>query len=190
MTNYHFLWLDLETTGLSSSDDHILEVGWSVSEPKLDFLHPLIQSRLITPRAEVTRLLQESPEAYSMHEKSGLLIDLYQDGTVVLEDAEDDILNSLPEGQVVLAGSSVHFDRAFIERYMPRLHERLHYRHFDVSAVRMLMESIGITLHTAENKKPHRVEYDIDWAMNYAYTAQATIRGAWDISLATLKGDN
>jgi oligoribonuclease len=38
----------------------------------------------------------------------------------------------------VLAGSSIHQDRRFIVRYMPKLDRRLHYRMVDVSAIKEL----------------------------------------------------
>ncbi len=38
----------------------------------------------------------------------------------------------------VMAGNSIHFDRSFIRRHMPLLHERLHYRLVDVSTIKEL----------------------------------------------------
>ncbi|KAK6018028.1 oligoribonuclease domain protein, partial [Ostertagia ostertagi] len=42
------------------------------------------------------------------------------------------------KGKCPLAGNSVHFDRRFISKYMPRLDEHLHYRIVDVSTVKEL----------------------------------------------------
>ena len=38
----------------------------------------------------------------------------------------------------MLAGNSIHQDRRFIRRYMPRLDARLHYRMVDVSTIKEL----------------------------------------------------
>ena len=44
------------------------------------------------------------------------------------------------KGASPLAGNSVHQDRRFLRRYMPRLDEFLHYRIVDVSTVKELVQ--------------------------------------------------
>lgn len=184
----HLLWLDYETTGLNPAEDHILEVGWAISPLRVEFLNPLIDSRVITPKPDITRLLQQSPEAYAMHKDSGLLIDLYSEGTVMLEDAEDAIIASLPsEGTAVLAGASVHFDRGFMARYMPRLDGRLSHRHVDTTSTKYLLEGVGLTIEVAPNPKPHRAANDVEWCMAYHNAVQSTLRAAINLAGAVLK---
>jgi oligoribonuclease len=43
-----------------------------------------------------------------------------------------------PDGMALLAGNSVHADRAFINKDLPTLAPLLHYRHLDVSTIKEL----------------------------------------------------
>lgn len=184
----HLLWLDYETTGLSPIEDHVLEVGWAVTEVEVPFLVPLIDSRVITPRPEATRLLQQSPEAYAMHKDSGLLLALFEEGTVMLEDAEDAILDSLPtEGDIILAGASVHFDRAFMRINMPRLDARLSHRHVDTTSTKYLLQGVGLGIEVAPNPKPHRAANDVEWCIAYHHGVQAALRAGLTLARASMK---
>lgn len=44
----------------------------------------------------------------------------------------------VPPGRCPLAGNTVHMDKRFLDKYMPRLMEHLHYRIVDVSSVKEL----------------------------------------------------
>ena len=68
-----------------------------------------------------------------------------RESTLTNEVAEEQLVRFLgqhcEEGTGILAGSSIHNDRAFIRARMPRLHLFLHYRHVDVSAIRTLLKA-------------------------------------------------
>lgn len=83
--------------------------------------------------------------AIDTHTKSGLL-DEVRSGAYSLAECEQQILDHLndlgiepynretKEG-VIFAGNSIMFDRSYILCQMPRLHEFLHYRQLDISAI-------------------------------------------------------
>lgn len=50
-----------------------------------------------------------------------------------------------PRGKCPLAGNSVHCDKVFLDKYMKRFMEHLHYRIVDVSTVKELCRYGGIT---------------------------------------------
>ncbi len=139
-----YLWIDLETTGLDPDNDRIIEVGWALTDH-----HQLVedfQSVLITPDKIAWELMQQDLFVQTMHTENDLLKDMESFGTILAEDAEDQILELLDKhelGKPILAGSSVHFDRSFIRNWMPRLDRRLSHRHMDVSALRMFFDSVG-----------------------------------------------
>jgi oligoribonuclease len=62
--------------------------------------------------------------------------------SVSLAEAEkktlDFISQHVPERTSPLCGNSIHQDRRFLLRYMPRLEAWLHYRHIDVSTIKEL----------------------------------------------------
>lgn len=139
-----YLWIDLETTGLDPDNDRIIEVGWFLSEHHEQVTEE--QSVLITPDKIAWELMQQDLFVQTMHTENDLLKDMETFGTIMVDDAEDQILETLDHyqvGQPILAGSSVHFDRSFIRNWMPRLDRRLSHRHMDASALRMFFDSVG-----------------------------------------------
>ena len=59
----------------------------------------------------------------------------------------------------VLAGNSIHSDRAFIKSYWPELDLKLHYRMLDVSSFKILMQ--GKYGHVFDKDSNHRAFDDI-----------------------------
>ena len=66
----------------------------------------------------------------------------------------------IPPRQLVIAGNSVHTDRMFIKKYMPRLDEFLHYRILDVSSVKIMVNTFDPTV-VYQKKNSHRALDDI-----------------------------
>jgi len=84
-----------------------------------------------------------------MHTNNGLIEECELDSSS-LESAEEKALRFLTRGftwdpDVPLGGNGVHFDREFLRRQMPMLHDFLHYRNFDVSSFKQLDKLFGFT---------------------------------------------
>src|SRR5690606_15430889 len=137
------IWIDLETTGLDPDRHVIIEIAVIVTGPDLvEVAEPLC--RLAYPSRKSLDVMD--PMVREMHETSGLLAEyfdeyernpyLFGEGRIGARTVESKVLEYLQEytapGACPLAGSSVHFDRAFLARWMPRVHAYLHYRNFDV----------------------------------------------------------
>lgn len=160
------LWIDLETTGLDPDSGEILEVGWFISE-NWEILTD-VKSTIVTPTRQTFDLMKQDLVVSSMHKDNGLAADLVlSNNTRVIEDIEDEILADLEEvldrfTTPVLAGSSVHFDRKWIEMYMPRLDWALSHRHFDVSTLRMFFDDMGFhNLGERDTPAKHRALADV-----------------------------
>ncbi|MEU7137566.1 oligoribonuclease [Streptomyces sp. NPDC046261] len=136
--NDRMVWIDCEMTGLSLSDDALIEVAALVTDSELNILGDGVDI-VIRPPAEA---LVTMPEVVrQMHTASGLLAEL--DGGTTLEEAERQVLayvrEHVPEpGKAPLCGNSVGTDRGFLLRDMPALESHLHYRIVDVSSVKEL----------------------------------------------------
>ncbi|MDI1288694.1 MAG: oligoribonuclease, partial [bacterium] len=133
------VWIDLETTGLEPHSHHIVEIGCIVTDGDLNPLDPGIA---IVVKAPPIALGNLSEFVWNMHRDSGLL-DLIPFGMRPV-DAEETVLNYIktyiPDPNTApLAGSSVHFDRAFLADHMGSIDAYLHYRHIDVSTVKQLV---------------------------------------------------
>ena len=163
-----YLWIDLETTGLDPDNDRIIEVGWFISSG-FEKITPE-QSVLITPDKIAWELMQQDLFVQTMHTQNELLSDMEKFGTIMPEDAEDQILEDMlryPDETFTLAGASVHFDRGFIRNWMPRLDRKLIHRHLDVSTLRMFFDDSGFRSY-GEKERPtvHRALQDVEDAYN------------------------
>jgi oligoribonuclease len=136
--NDRMVWIDCEMTGLSLTDDALVEVAALVTDSELNVLGEGVDV-VIRPPA---RSLASMPEVVrEMHTASGLLDEL-DDGTT-LADAEQQVLayvrKHAPEaGRAPLCGNSVATDRGFLARDMVDLEAHLHYRIVDVSSIKEL----------------------------------------------------
>jgi oligoribonuclease len=136
--NDRMVWIDCEMTGLSLSDDALIEVAALVTDSELNVLGDGVDV-VIRPPAKALAAMPEVVRA--MHTASGLLDEL--DAGTALTDAEGQVLDYIREhvpeaGRAPLCGNSVGTDRGFLARDMPALEQHLHYRIVDVSSVKEL----------------------------------------------------
>jgi oligoribonuclease len=156
-----FVFLDYETTGLIPEAHSLLEVSARVLDEKFGETgvryHSLIRPKIGAAAASDTY-------AMAMHRDSGLFEDaLYcQQSPEVVESELCDLLSPLAPG-LVLAGNSIHFDRGFMARHMPRLNKLFGHRMLDVSALRLGIQFLtGVDPLSYEKKRGHRSEEDLD----------------------------
>lgn len=131
-------WIDLEMTGLEPERDSIVEAAVILTDGRL---LTTIDGPELVIAADEAALAQMDPFVRDMHTTSGLL-DRVRGAGIELAEAEATLVTFIEQhvgdDDVLLAGNSVHTDRAFIHRHMPRLDALLHYRHVDVSTVKEL----------------------------------------------------
>jgi oligoribonuclease len=131
--------LDFETTGLVIDPGAILEVSVSVMDTEGTTIEEYTSAVDWTP-SKIDSLLNDW--ARKTHTESGLLDQCYsyqpynnKKLKVIEQDLIDLFSKHFPGQKVVLVGNSIHFDRKWIERYMPEFNKILHYRMLDVSAL-------------------------------------------------------
>ncbi|WP_249669294.1 oligoribonuclease [Cellulomonas hominis] len=150
-------------TGLSSTDDALVEVAAVVTDSELNVLGEGVDV-VIAPPAEA--LEQMGDFVRTMHTTSGLL-DALAGGTTLAE-AQATVLEYVrqwvPEpGKAPLAGNSVGTDKVFLDRDMPELIGHLHYRVIDVSSIKELARRWYPRVYFASPQKHggHRALADI-----------------------------
>lgn len=134
------LWVDLEMTGLDTARDAILEIAAEVTD--FDFKTLASYEAVISQPEEV--LAEMNDWSKEQHKKSGLIDRIRSDGM-----AENDVIHELVgfikaqfgDEPAVLAGNSIHNDRAFIKVLWPEVENLLHYRMLDVSSFKILMQT-------------------------------------------------
>jgi oligoribonuclease len=141
MKKAKLLWIDLEMTGLEPENDRILEVAAIATDMDLNEIATYeavvkVDDKLIKERM-VGEFWERNKESYDA------LVSQNENGRPAKE-VEKELLEFLDKNfgkEIYLAGNSIHQDRKFIEREMPELNKRLHYRMLDVSAWKIYFEN-------------------------------------------------
>jgi len=133
------VWVDLEMTDADINRGHIIEIACIITDGQLSVVQegPNI---VINQPPEI----MENMNAWCIkqHGQSGLTQRVL-DSRVSLEQAEALVLQFIQQHVKLpktapLAGNSIHVDRMFLVKYMPKLEQYLHYRIIDVSSIKEL----------------------------------------------------
>lgn len=133
------LWLDMEMSGLDPDRERILELATIVTDAELETI--ALGPELVVHQPE--ELLAAMDDWNTKHHGGSGLTDKVRASTIDVAAAEEQTLAFVnahfgARDRPVLCGNSIHQDRRFIRRYMPRFDARLHYRMIDVSTVKEL----------------------------------------------------
>jgi len=149
----NLIWIDMEMSGLNPETDRILEVALVVTDPRLDTVAeaPVL---VVNQSAAVLDAMDEWNK--STHARTGL-IERVTASTLSEAEVEARMLAFLtehvPPKVSPMCGNSVHQDRRFLSRYMPRLEAYFLYRNLDVSTLKELAKRwkpdimAGLTKH-------------------------------------------
>jgi oligoribonuclease len=150
------LWIDMEMTGLDVQREVIIEVAAIATS--LDLIESASYHAVVKQPASFLEKMDAWNKKH--HGDSGLtaLIPNGKEPSVV----EDELMKFVAEHfqqPPVIAGNSISQDRAFINKYFPRLNSKLHYRMLDVTSWKIIMTArYGVKY---EKKNAHRAVDDI-----------------------------
>ena len=128
-------------TGLEPDKDKILEVAAIATDMELNEVARYEAVVKVDEKLMKSRMVGDFWE--KNHVSRDALIAQNATGKPVQE-VENELLKFIDKyctKELYLAGNSIHQDRKFIEREMPQLNERLHYRMLDVSAWKIYFEN-------------------------------------------------
>lgn len=136
----NLVWMDMEMTGLDPETDLILEIATVVTDGQLQLL---AEGPVFAIHQPADVLENMDPWCVEHHGASGLTRRCAE-STATVEQAELATLEFVrkwcPEKASPLCGNSIHQDRRFLSRFMPRLHAYLHYRMVDVSSFKEMID--------------------------------------------------
>lgn len=133
------VWLDMEMTGLDPAKERIIEIATILTDGNLAEI--AVGPDLVIHQDDA--VLAAMDDWNRTHHGASGLTERVKASTISDEEAEAQTLAFLNQHvgakeRPVLAGNSIHQDRRFIRRYMPKLDARLHYRMVDVSTIKEL----------------------------------------------------
>jgi oligoribonuclease len=155
------VWIDMEMSGLDPGTCRILEIATIVTNGKLEILAEG-PDLVVHQGSEVLDAMDEWCTRH--HGESGLTAQV-RASTIDEAEAERLTLEFLAQwtqaGASPLCGNSVHQDRRFMARYMPRVDAFLHYRLVDVSTIKELSRRWYPELKPPLKRETHRALDDI-----------------------------
>jgi oligoribonuclease len=157
------VWIDMEMTGLDPEKERVIEIAVLVSEADLSLVAE--GPELVIHQPE--EILAAMDEWNTSHHGASGLTEKVRASELDDARADDIVVEFLSKHCVakraVLAGNSIHQDRRFIRRYMPKLDTFLHYRLVDVSSVKELARRWHPEAYNKAPKKKesHRAMDDI-----------------------------
>ena len=132
------IWLDMEMSGLDPEKERILELAMVITDGNLEII---AESPVLVIHQEQKLLDDMDSWNQGTHGKSGL-IDKVIASTTTEDEAQKICLEFLAEhvksGVSPMCGNTIHQDRRFMAKYMPKLEGYFHYRNIDVSTVKEL----------------------------------------------------
>lgn len=169
-------WGDFETSGLDENNSIILEGAFAIADFYDPFNYKHVFNGVIHVSAEQAKTFD--PFIINMHTKNGLLKEC-ESSTMTVLDMEQELLKYIPDVadkalKPTLAGSSIGFDKKFIDRYMPTLAKRLIHRIYDVSGLKLHAESKGMP--TMRKAEAHRAKDDIEESVQHAIECDAWLK--------------
>ncbi|KAI1704562.1 exonuclease domain-containing protein [Ditylenchus destructor] len=134
------VWVDCEMTGLEVDQHRLVEIACIVTEPNLEIVDEIGPICIKHPPEVMENM---SGWCKNTFKENGLIERIEKEG-IPEHDAESKVLEFLkkhvPWNKCPLAGNSVHMDRQFLAKYMPKVMTYLHYRIIDVSSIKELVK--------------------------------------------------
>jgi len=159
----YLVWIDCEMTGLDPTHDVLLEIATIITNYELEIID---RGPVLAIRQSDARLASMDAWNRRTHKKSGLIERVRSEGVTTAE-AERQTLAFVKKycyaQTAPLCGNSIGQDKRFLVKYMPELHDFLHYKVVDVSSIKLLAsEWYGGKYEAPKKKELHRALDDIE----------------------------
>jgi len=141
--NHYLVWFDTEYSGLDLEEAHLLQVAALITDQSLRRVCPgetdIRMAIRLPSDATVSPWVEENLPELVAACRSSLAVDL-PEADRLLAAYVDAVAGPPAEREnrrPVLAGNSVHADWWLARKYLPQFIRRLHYRHLDVTALKL-----------------------------------------------------
>jgi oligoribonuclease len=164
----YLIWMDLEMTGLDPDAERIIEIATIITDGRLNIIAE--GPELVIHQSD--ELLGAMDDWNRTHHGGSGLTERVKRSKVTEEMAEEETLSFIGRycepRNIPLAGNSIHQDRRFLTRYMPRLHDYAHYRNVDVSTIKELAKRWrpSVVQKAPRKQGAHRALEDIKESIN------------------------
>lgn len=156
----NLIWIDLEMSGLDTQKDVIVEIATIVTDSELNIIAEGPVCAIHQPDKVLTAMDEWNTRQHTI---SGLLERVKHSETseAVAEMKTLDFLRRyVPAGKSPMCGNSICQDRRFLHKHMPMLEAYFHYRHIDISTLKILAARWAPQLAKSVLKKSKHLALD------------------------------
>lgn len=133
------VWIDCEMTGLDYKTDRILEIAVLITNGNLEIVDDGLEFVIRTEKPVLDNMNEWCVEHHGASGLTAACLESKHTTEAVQDEILDYIKKWVPQQRAaILAGNSVHADRIFLAKDMPKILDWLHYRIVDVSSVKEL----------------------------------------------------
>ncbi|KAI0753058.1 oligoribonuclease [Daedaleopsis nitida] len=133
------VWIDCEMTGLDPRTDRLLEIAVLITNGNLELVDDGISYVIKTDKEVLDRMDEWCRNTHGASGLTQACMNSPHSKDYVKQRVLEYIKKWIPKERTgVLAGNSVHADRAFLVGEMPEVIDWLHYRIVDVSSIKEL----------------------------------------------------
>ncbi len=155
MAKDFLVWIDCEMTGLDVFNDRIIEICCILTDGNLNVLDEKGYHSYIHCPKDILDNMNEW--CINQHGKSGLTQKVLNCNKTVSQ-VENELLNYIKRyiptpNTALLSGNSVHMDKFFMMKEMPKVINHLHYRILDVSSFSEMCKRHNYDLFKKQPKK-------------------------------------
>ena len=153
-----FFFLDMEMTGLDVASNRIIEVAVIITD--LKFVE--LERYQAVIRQPTEYVLGMDDWNVKTHTESGLINEISRGKPQIEVEMEliDLVKKHFPKHRVMLTGNSISQDKLFIETYMKKFADCLHYRIIDISSMKAIFQHVcGIRFQKGNT---HRAMDDVE----------------------------
>lgn len=133
------IWIDVETSGDNPENNELLEIGAIFTD--IDGNRIGYDYHSLVSVSNLSKIISSSdPKVSSMHDKSGLWMDLWRDREMKTEKDVDKEFSQWIDsrgktGNILFGGNSITLDRNFVRRYLPESYSRISHQSIDVTSL-------------------------------------------------------
>jgi oligoribonuclease len=134
----NLIWIDMEMSGLDPDRDRVLEIAIVVTNASLEIVAEA--APIVVHQSDAVLSAMDTWNT-STHARTGLTERVRASRTTEAQAEQrmlDFVAAHVPPATSPMCGNSVHQDRRFLARYMPRLEAHFLYRNLDVSTLKEL----------------------------------------------------
>jgi oligoribonuclease len=156
----NLIWIDLEMTGLDTSNDYIIEIATIITDNELNILE---EGPVLAIHQDDSVLQAMDEWNTRQHGQSGLVERVRQSRyseAMAEQETLDFLAKYVPGGKSPMCGNSICQDRRFLARCMPRLEAYFHYRNLDVSTLKELANRWHPAIYNGFSKESSHLALD------------------------------